>query len=94
VSGSDLRIHPDRLPDQFNCPLRSLCLKGNDSEQMQRVKVVWLLTQNFPINALRLHQLSLLMQRHSLIELGLQYYRSRILCLRSGTTCLAHCYFS
>ena len=94
MSSGDLCVQPDRLPDQFNCSLRSPCLKGNDSEQMQRIKVVWLLTQNFPIDALRLRQLSLLMQRHSLLELGLQCHRSRILCLRLGATCFWQCYFS
>ena len=45
---------------------------GNDSEQVERIKVVRLLPQNFTIDALRVRQLPLLMQRQRLIELGLQ----------------------
>jgi hypothetical protein len=58
---------------------------------MQSIKMVWLPLQNFPIAALRVCQFPLLVQRHSLIELGLQYRRNRILCLRLGVTCLGHC---
>ena len=61
------------------------------SEQMQRIKVVRLPLQNFPIEALRVCQFSLPMQRHSLIELGLQCHRSWLLCLRLGIICFGHC---
>jgi hypothetical protein len=61
---------------------------------MQRIKVIWLLTQNFPIDTLRFHQFSLLMQRHSHIELDLQCCRSSILRLRSNATRLGQWCFS
>src|SRR5262249_27541636 len=32
VSSSNIRLEPDSLFDQFNCPLCSLCLTSNDSE--------------------------------------------------------------
>ena len=71
-------------------------LQGNDSEEMQRVKVVRLLLQNFPIEALRVRKVSLPMQRHCLRKLGLHGYRSRMLCLWLGITsfghwCILHC---
>jgi hypothetical protein len=56
---------------------------------MQRIKMVWLPLQNFPIAALCGCQIALLMQRHPLIELGLQC-RSRIPCLRLGIAGFGH----
>jgi hypothetical protein len=60
---------------------------------VKRTKMVWLPLQNFPVATLRVCQLSLPMQRHSLVELGLQCRRSRLLCLRLGISCFRHCYF-
>jgi hypothetical protein len=61
---------------------------------MQRIKVVWLLTQNFPIDALRVRQPSLLMQRQTPIEFGLQCHRCRIPGLRLGVAaCLRQMLF-
>jgi hypothetical protein len=72
VSFSDLGIQPDSPFNQFNSPLCSPRLTSNDSEEVQRIKMVWLPLQNLPIAALRVCQFPLLVQRHSLIELGLQ----------------------
>ena len=49
---------------------------------MQHINVVRLLLQDFPAEAFRLRQSSLLMQRHSLLKLGLQCQHPWILCLR------------
>jgi hypothetical protein len=70
------------------------CLNGNHSKQVKRIKVVWLALQNLNIDALRIRQLQLLMQRHSLHELVLQRHRSGILGLRSGAACFGHRDFS
>jgi hypothetical protein len=53
---------------------------------------VWLLLENFPIDALRDRKLPLLMQRHSLLKFGLQCHRSWILCLRLDINCHGHCF--
>jgi hypothetical protein len=69
-------------------------LKSDDSKQLQRIKVFWLLLRNFPIYTLRLRQFSLLMKRNSFLELGLQRHGGAILRLKSGTTAFDHCYSS
>ena len=46
---------------------------------MQRTKMVWLPLQNFPIAALGVCQISLPMQRQSLIELGFECRHSWLL---------------
>ena len=66
MSTGDFLHSGRRLPDQLDGLLRVPSLQGNDAEQMQRIKVVRLLLQNFPIDALRVRKLSLLMQRHCL----------------------------
>ena len=85
MSNGDLWVEPDRLPDQLDAALRPPCLEGNDSEKVQRIEVIGLLLQNSPIDALRIRQFSLLVQRQSLLEFGLQSHGSR-LCPRSKTS--------
>ena len=76
MSSGNICVQPNRLPDQIRSFLRVLSFQGNGSELMQRLKMIWLLSQNFPIDALRVRMFPLLMQRCSLIELGLQCHRS------------------
>ena len=72
MGGGDVGVQPNRLPDQLDRPLRSLRLSGDHAKQMQGIEVIWLQLQNVRVNALRLSQLSLLMQRQPLPEHGLQ----------------------
>ena len=90
MSTGEFFLPADRLPDQLDGLLRVPGLQGNDSEEMQRVKVVRLLLQNFPIEALRVRKVSLPMQRHCLRKLGLHDYRSRMLSLWLGITSFGH----
>jgi hypothetical protein len=58
-------------------------LSGYDSEEVQCVEVVGLSLQNFPIDALGVREFPLLMERHCLLELGLQCRRNWSLDLRA-----------
>src|SRR5262245_37693498 len=90
VSISDLGVYPDRFPDQFIGDIRPQRLSGYGAEQMHRIEVVGQSLLNFPVEALGLREVSLLMERHCLLELGLQCRRSRSLELQAWANCFPH----
>ena len=51
---------------------------------MHRIKMVWLPLHHFRINALRVSEPALLVQRQTLTELGLQWQNTWFLRLRWG----------
>ncbi len=62
VRVGDARVDGDRSADQLDGGLRMTGLRGDQSEQMQRVEVSRLALQDRPVDALRLGQLALPMQ--------------------------------
>ncbi|MDH2383214.1 hypothetical protein [Bradyrhizobium sp. CER78] len=82
----DVVVEPDGSPDQVNAALAAAGLRGNQAQQMQRIEVAWLLSENVLVDLLCRRQLPPLMQRKSLREHGLR--RGRIGFL--GVTCFGH----
>ncbi|MES5484514.1 hypothetical protein QMZ05_17295 [Bradyrhizobium sp. INPA03-11B] len=82
----DVAVEPDRAPDQINAALAAAGLRGNQAQQMQRIEVAWLPSENVFIDLLCRRQLPPLMQRESLREHGLRGGRIGFL----GVTCFGH----
>jgi len=72
VSVGDAPVQLNRPADEVDATLRALRLYRDDAEQMERAKMVRLLLQDFFIEALRVRQPPLLMQRQRLREGPLQ----------------------
>ena len=94
MGSGNSRIQLGCSPKKFGRPVCSPRLSSDNSEPMQRIKVIRLLLQNIPVDALGVRELSLLMRRRCLPELGFQCRCGWLQRLQSPNILLTHRYVS